>query len=127
MTIASEYIDELFEKSAAYKKADAEIAENISDWSLEYPPKLVGYLRNYAYKDQNGLCFYCGKHMDQKKATADHIIPRSKGGKDIRENIVAACNDCNVQKGNMNYQDFLFILSQSNTSNPIYPDFLVQV
>ena len=30
--------------------------------------------------------------------TFDHVIPRSRGGDTTWENIVAACNDCNVRK-----------------------------
>ena len=32
--------------------------------------------------------------------TLDHVIPRSRGGKDVWENMVSACVRCNVKKGN---------------------------
>jgi 5-methylcytosine-specific restriction endonuclease McrA len=32
--------------------------------------------------------------------TVDHVIPRSRGGKSVWENIVAACASCNRRKGN---------------------------
>jgi len=41
-------------------------------------------------------CHYCGGRAD----TADHIIPKSKGGTDARENLVAACRSHNSGKGN---------------------------
>ena len=43
-------------------------------------------------------CQYCGS----KKAglTVDHVIPRSRGGESIWENIVASCAACNRRKGN---------------------------
>ena len=34
-----------------------------------------------------------------KNLTIDHVIPRSKGGKDTWENLVACCASCNIKKG----------------------------
>ena len=31
--------------------------------------------------------------------TVDHVLPRSKGGKNTWENLVAACKPCNQKKG----------------------------
>ncbi|MBN1351998.1 HNH endonuclease [candidate division KSB1 bacterium] len=43
-------------------------------------------------------CQYCGKKFDPGKLTLDHILPQSRGGKDIWENIVTACYRCNEKK-----------------------------
>jgi len=40
-------------------------------------------------------CQYCGGNAE----SIDHVIPRSKGGQHIWENVVAACRPCNVRKG----------------------------
>lgn len=48
-------------------------------------------------------CVYCGKASD----TIDHIIPKSKGGKDIPENIVDSCKSCNSSKSNKLLHEFL--------------------
>jgi 5-methylcytosine-specific restriction endonuclease McrA len=42
-------------------------------------------------------CAYCGEKS--QKLTIDHIIPRSRGGRDSFENCVAACRSCNRRKG----------------------------
>jgi len=42
-------------------------------------------------------CQYCGS--TQSTLTVDHVIPRSRGGKSVWENIVAACASCNRRKG----------------------------
>ena len=43
-------------------------------------------------------CQYCG--TGKPGLTVDHVIPRSRGGKSVWENIVAACASCNRRKGN---------------------------
>ena len=43
-------------------------------------------------------CQYCG--TSSATLTVDHIIPRSRGGKDSWDNLVAACIACNNRKGN---------------------------
>ena len=43
-------------------------------------------------------CQYCGSR--KSGLTVDHVIPRSRGGKSVWENIVAACAACNRRKGN---------------------------
>ncbi|ALG67164.1 HNH endonuclease [Beggiatoa leptomitoformis] len=41
-------------------------------------------------------CQYCGS---TKNLTIDHVIPRSKGGKHVWDNVVTACGRCNNRKG----------------------------
>ena len=41
-------------------------------------------------------CAYCGAAA----ATVDHIVPRSRGGDDTWQNLVACCLRCNGSKGN---------------------------
>jgi 5-methylcytosine-specific restriction endonuclease McrA len=43
-------------------------------------------------------CQYCGSR--KPGLTVDHVIPRSRGGKSVWENIVASCTSCNRRKGN---------------------------
>ena len=52
--------------------------------------------RNLLERDRN-TCQYCSS---RDKLTLDHVIPRSRGGKDTWENLVSACVRCNVKKGN---------------------------
>jgi 5-methylcytosine-specific restriction endonuclease McrA len=44
-------------------------------------------------------CQYCGREA-HSGLTVDHVIPRSRGGQSIWENIVASCAPCNRKKGN---------------------------
>jgi 5-methylcytosine-specific restriction endonuclease McrA len=43
-------------------------------------------------------CQYCGR--EHHGLTVDHVIPRSRGGESVWENIVASCAPCNRRKGN---------------------------
>jgi len=43
-------------------------------------------------------CQYCGS--ERPGLTVDHVIPRSRGGESVWENIVASCAPCNRRKGN---------------------------
>jgi 5-methylcytosine-specific restriction endonuclease McrA len=45
-------------------------------------------------------CQYCGRQPARKDLTVDHIVPRSRGGRTIWENVVTACQRCNGHKGN---------------------------
>ena len=63
--------------------------------------------RSMALADQEGRCGYCKTRLSQDTVTADHIIPRSRGGSNRRVNIVASCRACNAAKGDMSLQKFL--------------------
>lgn len=45
---------------------------------------------------QNNRCFDCG---DSESLTAGHLVPISKGGVTVPENIVAQCMPCNRKQG----------------------------
>ena len=42
------------------------------------------------------LCTYC---KVAQSTTADHVIPKAKGGQDTLDNLVGACRPCNSRKG----------------------------
>ena len=44
-------------------------------------------------------CQYCGGTFQAEVLTFDHIIPRSKGGRTLWDNVVTACEPCNLKKG----------------------------
>jgi hypothetical protein len=81
-------------------------------------PTMTQVLRARAFRVQNGRCFYCGVAMwlaspcelpgehpqpsptavARLKCTAEHLVPRSEGGKDAAGNIAAACAHCNLTR-----------------------------
>jgi 5-methylcytosine-specific restriction endonuclease McrA len=42
-------------------------------------------------------CVYCGTASG--RLTLDHVVPRSRGGDSVWENVVTACSPCNLRKG----------------------------
>lgn len=56
----------------------------------------------------NGECAYCGK--SNEGLTADHLVPRSKGGENSVDNIVPACKGCNEAKADKEWREFLMSL-----------------
>lgn len=46
------------------------------------------------------LCLYCGNAFPRSRLTRDHVVPLSRGGRDIWENVVSACFPCNSYKRN---------------------------
>jgi 5-methylcytosine-specific restriction endonuclease McrA len=53
--------------------------------------------RRAVFARDSWTCQYCGTgtHL-----TVDHVVPRSRGGATIWENIVTSCAPCNRRKGN---------------------------
>lgn len=47
----------------------------------------------------NYQCLYCGHYYSALQLSRDHVQPRSRGGLDRWENVVAACRRCNCRKG----------------------------
>ncbi len=45
-------------------------------------------------------CFVCGKHVKEKSATVEHVLPLSKGGTDDMDNLSISHNFCNMKRGN---------------------------
>lgn len=76
-------------------------------------PSKLQALRRQAFSRQGGRCFYCGVRMwlelpaeishpagsthiaARLRCTAEHLVPRSGGGRDTSVNIAAACAHCN--------------------------------
>ena len=67
---------------------------------------IPGSDRYEVLKRAKGRCELCGISKDVKSLEVDHIIPRSKQGKDELSNYQALCYTCNAQKLNRDDTDF---------------------
>jgi 5-methylcytosine-specific restriction endonuclease McrA len=45
-------------------------------------------------------CYICGKQFGENSLSVDHVIPVSRGGKTVWENLATCCKKCNEEKGN---------------------------
>jgi 5-methylcytosine-specific restriction endonuclease McrA len=59
------------------------------------PYKFVNLSRVNVMRRDGHTCVYCGS---KNNLTIDHMIPKSRGGRDEWENLVTACGECNFVK-----------------------------
>lgn len=50
------------------------------------------------FRRDRGVCAYCGEAFSPRELTRDHVFPRARGGVDNWNNVVSACQPCNVRK-----------------------------
>lgn len=62
--------------------------------------KAVRFSRINVLTRDDWSCQYCGTRLPSKKLNYDHVLPRSRGGKTVWENIVSCCYPCNAKKDN---------------------------
>ncbi len=56
--------------------------------------------KNILLRDRH-TCQYCAVKLHASELTLDHVIPKSRGGRDVWENLVACCRPCNKHKDNL--------------------------
>ena len=45
------------------------------------------------------VCVWCGREPWHRDLTAEHLMPRSRGGRTSLENLTVACRTCNKRRG----------------------------
>ncbi|HUS49852.1 MAG TPA: HNH endonuclease [Candidatus Paceibacterota bacterium] len=63
------------------------------------PEQSVKLTKRNIFKRDKYICQYTGKRVDPKNADIDHVIPKSKGGKNTWDNLVVSSIDVNRRKG----------------------------
>jgi 5-methylcytosine-specific restriction endonuclease McrA len=66
-----------------------------------------------------GICYYCGHRFAPDELTMDHIIPIIRGGRSTKNNLAAACKDCNNKKKHMlpmEWEEYLTNLTSNDDS-----------
>lgn len=82
------------------------------------PYKNVVMTRQNIFKRDHSVCQYCGS---RERLTIDHVVPKSRGGKSIWDNLVTACQRCNSLKGDQTPEEAGMHLRQK----PFKPNFLM--
>ena len=74
---------------------------------ISLTPKNARYeFRQRIFKDWHWECAYCSKPLDESTATIDHIVPKFKGGHNVRANMCCCCSSCNKEKGTILLEDW---------------------
>ena len=55
--------------------------------------------RQSIFESWEWKCAYCDKDLDIDSATIDHILPKFKGGHNVKSNMLCSCSKCNRSKG----------------------------
>lgn len=84
----------------------AEVTLRFAAWARE--PVMAEALSELIARD-GGHCVWCQVPLTvaERRATADHVRPRSKGGPDSLDNFVLACESCNSRRGDEEPLDWL--------------------
>lgn len=81
---------------------------------INVPRRKSHWSRRGVLVRDNYTCIYCGvklganvkgKVLTKKDFTIDHILPRSKGGRDTWSNTACACAKCNHRKSDRLYHE----------------------
>ncbi len=65
------------------------------------------------YEKQGKKCAYCETIFDGNvECNIDHIIPKSRGGKNTTDNLCLSCLPCNQAKANMTGDEFRAIMTK---------------
>lgn len=66
----------------------------------QLPQTDIVFTRSNLFVRDEYTCQYCGKSVKSaKERSVDHIVPRSRGGRTIWQNVVLCCKKCNLKKG----------------------------
>ncbi len=85
---------------------------------VNLPYKKVALSRQNIFKRDGFKCVYCAS---REHLTLDHVIPRSKGGRDSWHNLVSACQKCNTEKGDRTPEEAEMRMSHK----PFRPSFIM--
>jgi 5-methylcytosine-specific restriction endonuclease McrA len=75
---------------------------------INVPRRQATWSRRAVLTRDNYTCIYCaakpgdivqGKPLSKNDMTIDHILPKSRGGRDVWANTACACYVCNRRKG----------------------------
>jgi hypothetical protein len=64
----------------------------------EKNPHLANKSRRMLFARDKHICAYCGHIFNEADLSKDHILPLSRGGRDLWMNVVTSCKPCNSRK-----------------------------
>lgn len=83
----------------------------------------ISFTRHNIFLRDQWKCQYCHKQLKTHQLNWDHVLPRSRGGATVWENIVAACYPCNTKKADRTPEE----AGMKLLKRPSKPRFTVQM
>lgn len=93
-TAVEEYDEEVNSPSLSFKIPSVIVLKNVVKFMNQ---GLRPTRSNIIWRDHN-KCQYCTCDFTTSELTLDHVVPRSRGGKNTWTNLVACCKKCNQAK-----------------------------
>jgi len=93
-TAVEEYDEEVSSPSVTFKIPSVIVLKSVVKF---INGSLNPSRNNIMWRDKN-QCQYCGVIQASRELTIDHVLPRSRGGKNTWTNLVACCKKCNQKK-----------------------------
>jgi 5-methylcytosine-specific restriction endonuclease McrA len=69
------------------------------------PRRKVRFSRRNLFARDSFQCQYCSRELPPAQLSVDHVVPRSRGGETVWDNVVTCCLRCNVKKGGRTPQE----------------------
>jgi hypothetical protein len=66
---------------------------------VRLPDRMYRPNRRNIFLRDNYTCAYCQRQLIAEELSIDHILPKSRGGKETWENLITSCKMCNCAKG----------------------------
>ncbi|MDF9832793.1 5-methylcytosine-specific restriction endonuclease McrA [Ereboglobus sp. PH5-5] len=91
------------------------------------PVRMPRLTREAIYERDGGVCQYTGEYVGRGNGNLDHIVPRSRGGRDTFENLVWAKREINSLKADrLPHEAGLRLLRRPQTPRPLPASALVR-
>ena len=93
-TAVEEYDSEVNSPSVSFKIPSVIVLKNV----VKFINQGLRPTRNNIIWRDHSKCQYCANNFALSELTLDHVVPRSRGGKNTWTNLVACCKKCNQAK-----------------------------
>ncbi len=85
----------------------------LRDGKITWSSTIREWLREHEKPDEG---IYCGSKSD---LTIEHVLPRSRGGPDITDNVIRACKKCNSGKGGKRLYEWIGMKNKDDVNKRI--------
>lgn len=80
---------------------------------VKLPERMYRPNRRNIFLRDNYSCAYCSRQLGTEELSIDHILPKSRGGKETWDNLITSCKTCNCLKGDKTPEEAGMIIKRS--------------